>query len=233
MQTRLGKSDRPQAIRCLLCILCMLLYAPMAIHAIAPQELGGDTVAAFCAADAATEEPVRPLYVKTNAVAWALLITNVEVETDIRPHLSVNLGVNCSTWNYFGSQSKYRVLSFYPAIRYWLDPSNGKGAFFGAHIGMASYNFASNGKYRTQDHNGCSPAVGVGLSAGYRMAISRDGRWMAEACLGAGLYSLYYDKFYNQTDGLRASTTKRGGVCLDHLSLSLCYRFDLKKGKRP
>lgn len=181
--------------------------------------------------DVADEKRTWPLYVKTNAVAWALLITNVEVETSIKPHLSVALNVNCSTWDFFRVRTKYRVLSAYPSIRYWLDASNNKGMFVGAHIGIASYNFASNGEYRTQDHDGECPAIGVGISGGYRMPISRNGRWMLEGCIGAGVYSLHYDKFYNQPNGLRASTTKEARVCLDHLSVSLCYRFDLKRGR--
>ncbi len=209
MRMKMVKDRLSQALRHLLCVVCALL----------------------CTTTGSADTPdtqTIPLYVKTNTVAWALFITNIEVETDIRPHLSADLDVNCSTWNYFSSRCKYRVLSVYPAVRYWLDADN-NGVFFDAHIGIASYNFATNGKYRVQDHDGNSPAIGGGISAGYRMAISRNGRWMAEACLGAGVYDLHYDKFYNRPGGLRASTTHRAGVCIDHLSLSVCYRFDLKK----
>lgn len=227
------KNTLSQALRRLSCALCTLLCAVNTMYAQADKASdNGSSASAKSVKEAVTapQKQTMPLYVKTNAVAWALLITNIEVETDIKPHLSADLDMNCSTWNYFSARSKYRVLSVYPAVRYWLDASN-NGVFFDVHIGIASYNFASSGKYRIQDHNGNSPAIGMGVSAGYRMAISRNGRWLAEACLGAGVYGLHYDKFYNQPGGLRASTTKRTGICIDHLSLSLCYRFDLKKGK--
>ena len=172
----------------------------------------------------------RHLYVKTNAMAWALLITNAEVEIDLDRHLTADMTLHCSTWNYFSNRCKYRVLSVYPGVRYWFDASN-NGAFVGAHVGFASYNMAMNGDYRIQDHNGKSPAVGAGLSAGYRLSISHNGRWMAEACIGAGVYGLHYDKFYNESNGLRAATVKKTGICLDHASLSICYMFDLKKRK--
>lgn len=170
----------------------------------------------------------RHLYVKTNAVAWLLLITNAEVEIDLGKHLTADMSIHCSAWNYFSDRCKYRVLSVYPGIRYWLDASN-NGAFVGIHAGIASYNMSMNGDYRIQDHDGNSPAIGGGISAGYRMSISRNRRWMAEVCLGAGVYDLHYDKFYNENNGLRASTVKKTGICLDHASLSLCYVFDLKK----
>lgn len=223
-----------RVLRYLLCVLCIVLCASGTVFA-QDYKVTKDVASMSVRFPKDTlsttmSEGLTHLYVKTNAVAWALLITNVEVETDLEPHLTVDLGMHCSAWNYFSSRCKYRVLSFYPSLRYWFDASN-NGAFVGAHVGVASFNMAMNGDYRIQDHNGNSPAIGVGLSAGYRLPISRNGRWMAEACIGAGVYGLHYDKFHNEHNGLRTSTVEKTGICLDHASLSLCYMFDLKKRK--
>lgn len=87
------------------------------------------------------------------------------------------------------------------------------------------YNFAINGDYRYQDHNRRSPAIGGGVSVGYRLPISRNNRWRMEFSLGAGVYSLHYDKFHNTPrtkDGLLVESVKKtywgidpgGGVVL-------------------
>ena len=62
---------------------------------------------------------------------------------------------------------------------------------------LAYYNFAFDGDYRYQDHNRETPAIGGGVSVGYRMPISKNNRWRVEFSLGAGVYSNHYDKFHN------------------------------------
>lgn len=165
------------------------------------------------------------VYVKTNALAWACAITNVEVELRLAMHWSVNMPVQYSAWNYGTSRRKFRTLSFFPGARYWLSPDN-NGVFFGAHFGIAQYNVATKIRDRIQDHNGHNPALGGGLSVGYRLPLKKNDHWNFEINAGAGIYALYFDRFHNEKNGLRTSTERRTFWGLDQLSLSVAYRFD-------
>ena len=170
----------------------------------------------------------RRLYVKTNGVGWAMGIGNVAVEADLAPHWSLCVPVYYSAWNYFRSTVKFRTLAVQPEIRYWFDGNNG-GWFAGAHFGYAQYNFALAGEYRIQDHDGTSPALGGGVSAGYRMPVSRNKRWKMEFSLGAGVYSLHYDKFRNEENGLPVATVRKTFFGIDQASVSIVYTLDWKR----
>lgn len=175
----------------------------------------------------------KHLYLKTNAVGWAFVIANIAVELDVAPHWSVALPINYSFWNYFTSKRKLRTLSVYPECRYWFDAGN-RGWFVGAHLGAAYYNVAFGGKYRTQDRGGRRPALGGGISAGWRTALSADRRWQMELSAGAGVYSLQHDKYYNRPGGLKAYTEHKTYWGFDQAAVSVCYVFDLCNGRtRP
>lgn len=130
-----------------------------------------------------TVEPITPeaeewthhLHLKTNALGWGLATANVAVEVDLAKHWSFSFPVYYSTWNYFKSTIKFRTFAIQPEFRYWLSMHN-DGLFTGAHLGLMYYNFATNGNYRYQDHNRRSPAIGGGVSVGYRLPISRNNR---------------------------------------------------------
>ena len=116
-------------------------------------------------------------------------------------------------------------------MRYWFNESNQK-FFVGAHFGYAQYNIAIDGDYRYQDHNGTSPALGGGISVGYRMPISKNNKWHIEFTLGAGVYGLHYDKFYNVHNGKLVDTYRKTYWGIDNAAISISYRFDLNKRKR-
>lgn len=182
------------------------------------------------------EEWTRQLHVKTNVIGLGMGIANLGIEVDIVKHLSFTLPVYYSAWDYFKTTIKFRTLAIQPEFRYWLSEKN-DGFFAGAHFGMAYYNFAFDGDYRYQDHNRETPAIGGGLSVGYRLPISRNNRWRMEFSLGAGIYPLHYDKFYNTPhtkDGLMIKSIKETYFGIDQAAISFSYSFDLKKkgGKR-
>ncbi len=168
------------------------------------------------------------LYIKTNALGLGLAIANAAVEVDLYKHWSFNLPVYYSAWDYFSSTVKFRTFAVQPEVRYWFSDRN-DGWFASIHGALAYYNIATDGEYRTQDHDGKSPALGGGLSVGYRLPLSRDGRWKLEASVGAGAYPLHYDKFRNRSNGLLVRTEKKTYVGIDQANLSLSYTFDLKK----
>lgn len=186
--------------------------------------VGGDSVSARLSSD-------PHLYLKTNAIGVGLGILNAAVEVDVAEHLSVNLPLYYSAWNYFKSTVKFRCLQFQPELRYWVDKQK-TGFFAGAHLGVSSYNFATGGDYRFQDHNGVAPAIGGGVSMGYRIPVSNDGRWLVEFALGAGVYSLHFDVFRNTPnvkDGELVSTHRMTHVGLDQAQVTFSYAFDLKR----
>jgi len=173
----------------------------------------------------------RTLSVKTNALGLGLAIANAAVEIDLCKHWSFNLPVYYSAWDYFSETIKFRTLAVQPEIRYWFSEKNMRndGWYLGAHFGLAYYNIATNGEYRTQDHDGTSPALGGGLAVGYRMPISKNNRWKMEFSIGAGAYKLHHDKFRNYHNGLLVYTEKKTYIGIDQASVSFSYTFDLKR----
>ncbi len=173
----------------------------------------------------------RKLYAKTNAIGLGLAVANAAVEIDLCKHWSFNLPIYYSAWDYFSETIKFRTFAIQPEIRYWFSEKNlcNDGWYLGAHFGLAYYNIATDGEYRTQDHDGTSPALGGGLAVGYCMPISKNNRWKMEFSIGAGAYKLHHDKFRNYHNGLLVYTEKKTYIGIDQASVSFSYTFDLKR----
>lgn len=195
--------------------------------------------AEFTSSDA--KEWSRKLYLKTNVLYLGAGVANAAVEIDLAKHLSFSLPVYYSAWDYIKPTVKLRTLATQPELRFWASKNN-DGFFTGAHFGLAYYNIALplppfDENYRYQDHNRETPAIGGGLSVGYRLPISKNRRWKMELSLGAGIYPLHYDVFHNTSntkDGLMVGTYQKTYLGIDKAAASLSYTFDLKKkgGKR-
>ncbi len=165
-------------------------------------------------------------YVKTNIPAWGMAIGNLAGEYQAACRWSVGLSLYYSAWNYGKVTRKFRTFSIRPEARFYLR-ERGDGLFFEGHLAMTQYNFAfSGGKYRYQDRGGKHPALGGGIGIGYRLPLSRDGRWRAEAAVGAGIYHLDYDKFLNRENGPLSGREKRTYFGLDNAALSIVYTFN-------
>lgn len=217
-----------QALQTIICIAGMLGGTAHAVHSQTEETMNHIAPSAAYA-----DTPLqRGIYLKTNAVAWSFAVANAEVEMDVARHWSVDLPIQYSGWNYFQSRRKYRTLSFYPGARYWTNPTN-NGFFAGAHLGLAYYNVAFEGRYRTQDRGGHHPAFGGGLSVGYRLPLRRNSCWSIEANVGAGVYALCHDKFANDHNGQWIATERKTYFGLDQLALSVCYRFPLRTSGTP
>ena len=173
----------------------------------------------------------RKLHLKTNIIGLGMAIANVAAEVELAKHWSFTLPVYYSAWDYFKSTIKFRTFALQPEFRYWLSEEN-DGFFAGAHFGLAYYNFAFDGDYRYQDHNRETPAIGGGVSIGYRLPISKNNRWRVEFSLGAGVYSNHYDKFYNVNNGKLIETYRKTYWGIDNAAVNISYRFDLKKRKK-
>ena len=168
------------------------------------------------------------LHVKANALTYFLLLPNLALEFDFAKHWSVALPVYYSALNWFVHDVKFRTMAVQPEVRYWFNSENTKW-FIGAHFNYAQYNIALNGDYRYQDHIGKTPTIGGGLSAGYRMPLSRDNRWNVEFSLGVGALPLKYDRFYNVKNGRFADTNSGCYWGVDNANVSFSYSFELKK----
>ena len=153
-------------------------------------------------------------------------MSNIAGEYQFAGRWFVGLSLYYSAWNYGKVTRKFRTFSFRPEVRYYFR-DGGNGLFLDAHLAMTAYNFAFSGcKWRYQERDGKHPALGGGIGIGYRLPLSRDGRWRAEASAGAGVYHLDYDKFHNRDNGPWAGREKRTYVGLDHVSLSVVFTFN-------
>lgn len=185
-------------------------------------------------ADYNVVETWRPgLYLKTNAVGLGIAVANMAAEVDLAKRWSLSVPVYYSAWNYFKPTMKFRTLALQPEIRFWCSDNSGcnDGWFTGVHFGLAWYNVAFDGDFRTQDHGGHSPALGGGVATGYRLPVSRRGRWRLEFSIGAGAYRLHYDKFRNVRDGLLYETGRKIWYGVDQANVSIVYAFNIgRKG---
>ena len=176
----------------------------------------------------------RHYHIKTNLLGWPCLWANLAGEADIASHWSADLSIYYSGWNWFRSTTKFRTFTIMPEVRYWPKASDSNDGFFlGAHFGLCYFNVAFPGHSRYQDHDGNTPALGGGLSIGYRLPL-RNPRWKFEFSAGAGAYRLDYDIFENRPNGSLTGRRKRTFFGLDKVAVSLCYTFgpvpDRRKG---
>ena len=175
------------------------------------------------------------LHVKTNLIGLALLSANLAVEVDLARHWSVTLPIYYCALDWFKSTIKFRNFTVQPEVRYWFRDFDNDGFFVGAHLELEYYNFAFDGKYRYQDYRGRTPALGGGLSAGYRFPISKDHRWRMELTVGAGIYPLDYSIFDNTPnvkDGQWLARKKETYIGLDQTALTIAYSFDMVKRRK-
>ena len=191
----------------------------------APQPIV-DTIPWSAAPQAAVPACHRSWHLSSSLLGLSLGIINATGEIDFACHWSAALSVYYSGWNYARHTRKFRTFIFRPEVRYWFSGTH-SGLFVDAHMQMAAYNFALPGwEYRIQDVDGRHPALGGGIGIGYRLPLGRNGRWAAEAAIGAGIYHLEYDKFVNERNGRWVSRHTRTFVGIDNVAISLVYNFN-------
>lgn len=173
------------------------------------------------------EDWQRKFRIGTDLPYWVMLWSNLSFEIDLAKHWSFNLPVYFSAMNYFKHTLKFRVFGFQPGIRYWLKETN-RGVYFDAHYGMAWWDFAFDGKYRYQDEGRHSPLLGGGLAAGYRLPISKNGRWSMDFGAGVGVYHIRYDRFQNKYNGKRIDSKSKTVFFPDNLNVSIIYNIPVK-----
>ena len=176
----------------------------------------------------------KEIALKTNVCGWAMLGANTAIEYDITPHLSLHVPVHYSGGlDYFKETIKFRGLVLQPELRWYPRLSKevkNDGFYLGAHFGLGWYNFALDGEWRYQDHNGTTPSLGGGLTLGYAVQFKRNPRWGMEFGIGGGAYSSKYDMFFNENNGpFHKTGIEEIWFGIDHVDISFTYKWDLAK----
>ena len=173
----------------------------------------------------------RHLFIKlkTNTLGLGLGHANIAVEYAFAEHFSVALPFYYSGgFDYFKPTLKFRGIVLQPEVRYYLKAN--EGFYVGAHLGLGWYNFALNGEFRIQDHRGRRPAFGGGLGIGYTLPFKKNPRWGVEFAIGAGVYDVKYDAFYNEVNGPYAEHGVHDTFFgIDNASIAFTYKFDMKR----
>lgn len=171
---------------------------------------------------------VSRLLIETNVLRWILGQVNAGLEFEVAPHWSLAVsGVYCG-WDYFKTTLKFKNAVIRPAVNYWFSPKN-KGWRVGAHVGITWFNFGFGGDYGYQNHVESIPAFGGGIDIGYRLSVSRNGRWFIDFGLSGGVYSVDYDKYTNTPTKRLIEHKKFTYLGLDDATVAICYRFSKRK----
>lgn len=173
------------------------------------------------------------LSVKTNAAGWLIGISNVAVECDVAPNLAVNLPVYYSGWNSSLLTFDFKGLVIQPELRFYVPKA--KGFYVAAHAGLAWFNCNGDGNFRYQNTGWKRPTYGGGLNVGYKMQLKKNSGWKVEFGLGAGVYDVNYDIFYNEPNGPYVARNQYSLYYgIDQAHVSFMYSFDLgrKEGRK-
>ncbi len=168
----------------------------------------------------------RPRFaIKTNLLMLGFGVANIGAEVSIGQHSSIELPFIYSPYT-IKNDYKLRFLALQPAYRYWLAQGH-RGHYFGANLGVAWYNVATNDTKRYQSNN---PLFSVGLSYGYRVHFCRN--WAAEFEIGGGYASSSYDVYYNFDNGALMDTDYMSYWGITKVGISLVYTFNFVKDEK-
>lgn len=173
------------------------------------------------------------LSLKINAAGWLIGVSNFAVECTIAKNLALNIPVYYRGWNSSMLTFDFKGLVLQPELRFYVPKT--RGFYVGAHAGIAWYNCSAGGDYRYQNTGWRRPTYGGGLNIGYRIPLKKDTGWKVEFGLGAGVYDVNYDIFYNEENGPYVAKNQFSLYYgIDQAHISFLYSFDLgrKEGRR-
>lgn len=184
----------------------------------------------------------KELTLKTNAIGWAMAVSNLSLEYRFAPRVAVELPVYYSGWDYFSSDLKFRGFAMQPGVRCYID--NNMHFAVGMHLGFAYYNVAFGGDYRYQSHREKCPMGGGGIDLSYCKKFGNAHQWGFECSIGFGAYLNEYDRYQmppydcdptdlsHYVNGICINTLptkfRKAFLGCDRLALSLTYTFNLK-----
>lgn len=173
------------------------------------------------------------LTLKTNAAGWLMGISNLAIECDVAKNLAINLPVYYSGWNTRYLTFDFKGLIIQPELRFYVPKTH--GFYVAAHAGIAWFNCNGGGDFRYQNTGWKRPTYGGGLNIGYRLPLKKNSGWKVEIGLGAGVYDVNYDVFYNEENGPYVASNQYSLYYgFDQAHVSFMYSFDLgrKEGRR-
>lgn len=132
---------------------------------------------------------------KVNALGWAMLVPNAEVEFYLGKdytinHYAINIEGQYTRLSFKHGARTYRFWTFSPELRYYLAEDNSfTGHYFGlyAHVGEYSLMMTKKEKGRQGDY------IGAGISYGWVKPISKH--WDLELGVAAGWVYTKFDKY--------------------------------------
>lgn len=163
------------------------------------------------------------LAVKTNLLAYGVLMPNLEIEWKHFDRWSVAFEAQGAWWSRQNPRKVYRIATWIPEVRYWpISRSKWHGMYVGAFVGYGIYDLDNSKK----GHEGEGYMGGVSL--GYMWPISKH--FSLEAGLGVG-YMRLQDKTYVPLEGhyLYQMTKNINYFGPLRAKLSLVWRFRVKK----
>ena len=127
----------------------------------------------------------QQLALKTNALMWAAMTPNIEMELVTGEHSSVSASV-FGHKNPWGVESK--LIGFQPEFRYWF---NGR-PMIREYIGIAAVGATYKSHLRSRIYDG--DAVGLGLTMGYVLPLGS--RFNVEFYGGFGAVAFWQKRYY-------------------------------------
>ena len=153
------------------------------------------------------------IMLKTNAVYWASLTTNIGIELPIGEKFTTDWHFLFNPWT-FSDNKKTKIMAVQPELRYWFCEKF-NGHFLGAHLVGGIYNMGNvNANFKLfgtdfgslKDYRYEGWMTGIGLGYGYQWILSRH--WSFEAELGLGYIYTRADKFTCVTCGKQMEESK-------------------------
>lgn len=175
--------------------------------------------------------PYADWAVKTNAAAWLIGVSNVAFEFPIAQNMTVNFPVYFSGWDTSYLTFNFKGLVAMPELRYYMPQVD--GLYLGAHAGLAWFNCYGRGDFRYQNTGWNTPTYGGGVNVGYRMPLKKNSAWDIEFGIGAGIYDVTYDVFYNEANGPFVSRNQYSTYFgIDQAQISIIYKLGGRKEGR-
>lgn len=160
----------------------------------------------------------RYMAIKTNIAYDAIGILNLDYECQVARHLSVELPVMWSFWDWKQTQG-LRTVALQPALKWWPGEV-GRGNAVGVDFDLAWFNYRHDAKrYQSQGR----PLMGASVNYAYTLEMGRG--WQAEFAVAVGYVNMQYNTYYNITNGAVIGTHTRNYFGPTRLGISLVYKL--------
>ncbi|MDE6267691.1 MAG: DUF3575 domain-containing protein [Muribaculaceae bacterium] len=158
----------------------------------------------------------RYMAIKTNVAYDAVAILNLAYEIEVAQHLTVEIPVAWSLWDW-KPDNGLRTVALQPGVKYHFGEI-ADGHAVGADVAVAWFNMRHD-QHRYQDTG--RPLTGISLNYTYTKRLGRG--WAAEVTVGAGYLNMAYNTYYNVTNGALLSKRTRNYVGPTRVALTLSY----------